>query len=151
MGARVYKTRWPTDYWFILLSNPSTCLHARLPLRLRLYVCVPAHTNHHVCVVAVSQLTCETMCLPTCLSVRLCLRTSLQSQASLAVTATSCHVAQGWSAGVFLRGREEGFLSLIVHAGDNANQTQKIISHEQTIMSNELTSRHKWNSFFVLF
>lgn len=94
--------------WSISLSVLSTCLNAWLLLCL-------GHLNRTICVITVCHLAYNarmSVNLSPCPALRLC--ASLHSQASLAVWATFCHLAEGWSAGGYFM-RTRGWLSVTGH------------------------------------
>lgn len=111
------------DGW--VTAGPSSYLVYQLVRMLDCFsVSLLAHSNHNLCVITVCQLaynTCMSANLSACSP--LCLCASPHSQASLAVWAAFCHLAEGWSAGVILWRHEECCLSLGVHAGDSTNKT----------------------------
>lgn len=115
----IKKCWWLSDCWSVFSSI------FQLVCVLHYFsVSWPAYSKRRICVIPDCQLAYNTRMsanLSACSPLSLC--ASQHSQASLAVWAAFCHLAEGWSAGVIFWGHEEGCLSLGMHAGDSTNKT----------------------------
>lgn len=124
MGAHIFTKNRMTEWLLLYLSicsiNSSACLTASSSLCLSVSSQLPQYVCHYCLSVSFTMLACLPTCLPVLLSVFV---PSLHSQASLAVWAAFCHLAEGWSAGVILWRHEDGCLSLGTHAGDSTNRS----------------------------